>query len=254
MHRLCCSAMNNAVNIASALAQVRQNITSACQQRDPAHILQAQVTLIAVSKSKPAADIRQAYGAGQIDFGENYLQEALSKQQDLADLAIVWHFIGPIQSNKTQAIAQHFAWVHGVDRVKIAQRLNEARSAMPQPLNICIQINISGEASKSGIAPAQLDELFSAILSMPHLRLRGLMTIPDPSLNSAQLGQQFGQMRELLHSLNQRYASQLAQPLDTLSMGMSSDYPLAIQQGATMVRVGSAIFGERHYNSLSAPN
>ncbi len=241
------------MNIASSLAQVRECINSASQQRDRSHMVQDSVTLVAVSKAQSASAIREAFAAGQKDFGENYVQEALNKQAELSELAINWHFIGPIQSNKTTAIAQHFDWVHGVDRIKIAQRLNDARGMHSEPLNICIQINISAEASKSGIAPEQLNSLVEAIMHMPHLCLRGLMTIPDPSLAQSQLSLQFTQMRNLLHHLNDHYGSQLKQPLDTLSMGMSSDYALAIQQGATMVRVGSAIFGQRHYNSTSAP-
>ncbi len=227
--------------IAEQLAQIHERIQQALTKRPSGCVIAPDVTLIAVSKAKPAADIRAAFQAGQRHFGENYLQEALGKQTELSDLAIQWHFIGPIQSNKTQPIAQHFAWVHGVDRLKIAQRLNDAREGMDAPLNICLQVNISGEESKSGIEPDQLASLAQAVQSMPNLRLRGLMAIPDPSLSTEALRLQFSQMRTLFNQLKQQgYA------LDTLSMGMSNDYTEAILEGATMVRIGSAIFGERN--------
>ena len=168
--------------IADNIAQVAERIRNACQavQRDP-HSVQ----LLAVSKTKPAAALREAHAAGLRDFGENYLQEALGKQQELADLPLSWHFIGPIQSNKTRAIAEHFDWVHSVDRLKIAQRLSEQRPAELPPLNICIQVNVSGEASKSGCAPADLPALASAIGALPRLQLRGLMAIPEPTEDRA---------------------------------------------------------------------
>ncbi len=227
--------------IAEQLEHIRERIQQAVLQRPSACVIQTEVTLIAVSKAKPAADIRAAFQAGQRHFGKNYLQEALSKQTELSDLAIEWHFIGPIQSNKTQPIAQHFAWVHGVDRLKIAQRLNDARQGMNAPLNICLQVNISGEESKSGIAPDQLIDLAQAVQNMPNLNLRGLMAIPDPSLSTEALRLQFAQMRTLFKQLTQQ-----GYVLDTLSMGMSNDYTEAILEGATMVRIGSAIFGERN--------
>ena len=198
------------------------------------------VALLAVSKAHSAAAVRDAFMAGQRLFGENYLQEALDKQAELADLAIEWHFIGPIQSNKTQAIAQHFAWVHGVDRLKIAERLNAARPGHMPPLQICIQVNISNEASKSGVLPAELNALAEAIAKLPHLQLRGLMAIPAPTPEIEMQHKQFRMVRELYETLRgQGFA------LDTLSMGMSEDFPAAIAEGATIVRVGSAIFGAR---------
>lgn len=199
-----------------------------------------QVKLLAVSKAQPSSVIREAYSAGQILFGENYLQEALEKQNTLADLAIEWHFIGPIQSNKTQAIAQHFAWVHSVDRLKIAQRLNEARPAHLPPLQVCIQVNISDEISKSGVSPDALEDLAHAITALPRLKLRGLMAIPAPTHDTNQQRKQFKQVRQCYDAL-------LAKGfiLDTLSIGMSEDYPLAITEGATIVRIGSALFGAR---------
>ena len=205
---------------------------------------QQSVRLIAVSKAQPAAHIREAFATGQIAFGENYLQEALNKQTELHDIAIEWHFIGPIQSNKTQAIAQHFSWVHGVDRLKIAQRLNEARGSELPPLQVCIQVNVSHEASKSGVLPNEVLPLAQAIQSMPHLTLRGLMAIPEPTKNTEVQHQQFKMMRELMVQLNlQGFA------LDTLSMGMSDDFAIAIEEGATIVRIGSAIFGARPQRS-----
>ena len=224
------------------LQAVQADIAGALTKRDTKHIINkdGEVTLLAVSKAQSAEKLREAYEAGQAKFGENYLQEALNKQAELADLNIEWHFIGPIQSNKTQPIAQHFSWVHGVDRMKIAQRLNDARPDDLPPLQICLQVNISGEASKSGVAPNALLELVKAVSALPKLTLRGLMTIPEPTNDAALQHRQFQQMRELLQNLSKEgYA------LDTLSMGMSNDYQIAIQEGATMVRVGSAIFGAR---------
>ncbi|CAI8844445.1 PLP homeostasis protein [Pseudomonas sp. IT-196MI5] len=197
------------------------------------------VQLLAVSKTKPAQDLREAYAAGLCDFGENYLQEALGKQLELADLPLIWHFIGPIQSNKTRAIAEHFDWVHSVDRLKIAQRLSEQRPADLPPLNICIQVNVSGEASKSGCTPADLPALANAISNLPRLKLRGLMAIPEPTEDRAAQDAAFAAVQSLQASLNL--------PLDTLSMGMSHDLESAIAQGATWVRIGTALFGARDY-------
>jgi pyridoxal phosphate enzyme (YggS family) len=198
------------------------------------------VQLLAVSKTKPAQVLREAYAAGLRDFGENYLQEALGKQLELADLPLIWHFIGPIQSNKTRAIAEHFDWVHSVDRLKIAQRLSEQRPADLPPLNICIQVNVSGEASKSGCAPADLPALANAISELPRLKLRGLMAIPEPTEDRAAQDAAFAAVQSLQASLNL--------PLDTLSMGMSHDLESAIAQGATWVRIGTALFGARDYD------
>ena len=198
------------------------------------------ILLLAVSKSKPANVVREAFLAGQKYFGENYLQEALTKQQQLKDLVINWHFIGPIQSNKTQAIAENFSWVHGVDRVKIAERLNAGRPPHLPPLNICIQINVSGESSKSGIGPQEAETLANAIVTLPHLKLRGLMAIPAPTKDTALQHEPFKLVRDCYNNLNNKGFQ-----LDTLSMGMSGDYLVAIEEGATIIRVGSAIFGTR---------
>lgn len=199
------------------------------------------VQLIAVSKTQPAQALRDAYTWGQRAFGENYLQEALEKQAQLADLADVsWHFIGPIQSNKTRTIAEHFDWVHSVDRLKIAQRLHEQRPAEQPPLNICVQVNIDDETTKSGISLAELPALVAAIAPLTRLRLRGLMAIPAATNDAAQQRAAFAKLRFALEQLNQQgYA------LDCLSMGMSGDLEAAIAEGATHVRVGTDIFGAR---------
>ncbi|WP_097306614.1 YggS family pyridoxal phosphate-dependent enzyme [Pseudomonas chlororaphis] len=222
--------------IADNIALVSARIRAAAQasQRD-----EGSIRLLAVSKTKPAAALREAYAAGLRDFGENYLQEALGKQAELGDLPLSWHFIGPIQSNKTRAIAENFAWVHSVDRLKIAQRLSEQRPADLPPLNICIQVNVSGEASKSGCTPADLPALASAISALPRLKLRGLMAIPEPTEDRAAQDAAFAAVRCLSESLDL--------PTDTLSMGMSHDLEAAIAQGATWVRIGTALFGARDY-------
>ena len=222
--------------IADNIDLVSQRIRAAADavQRDASSI-----HLLAVSKTKPAQAVREAYAAGMRDFGENYLQEALGKQAELTDLPLSWHFIGPIQSNKTRAIAENFAWVHSVERLKIAQRLSEQRPADLAPLNICIQVNVSGEASKSGCTPADLPALAEAISALPRLKLRGLMAIPEPTEDRAAQDAAFATVRELQASLNL--------PLDALSMGMSHDLESAIAQGATWVRIGTALFGARDY-------
>ncbi|MHC8336305.1 YggS family pyridoxal phosphate-dependent enzyme [Pseudomonas sp. LB3P25] len=223
--------------IADNIAQVSSRIHAAAlaAQRD-----EDSIQLLAVSKTKPAEALREAYAAGLRDFGENYLQEALSKQLELADLPLIWHFIGPIQSNKTRAIAEHFAWVHSVDRLKIAQRLSEQRPADLPPLNICIQVNVSGEDSKSGCTPDDLPALANAISELPRIKLRGLMAIPEPTEDRAAQDAAFAAVQRLQTSLNL--------PLDTLSMGMSHDLESAIAQGATWVRIGTALFGARDYS------
>ena len=226
--------------IADNISQVAARIRSAEQAAQRAA---NSVQLLAVSKTKPAAAVREAYAAGVRDFGENYLQEALGKQRELTDLPLCWHFIGPIQSNKTRDIAQNFAWVHSVDRLKIAQRLSELRPAELPALNICIQVNVSGEASKSGCTPADLPALAAAIKALPRLTLRGLMAIPEPTDNRAEQDAAFAAVRELNTSLQ----DSLNLPLDTLSMGMSHDLESAIAQGATWVRIGTALFGARDY-------
>ena len=222
--------------IAGNIARVEARIRAAALavQRDVTSI-----HLLAVSKTKPAGALREAHAAGIRDFGENYLQEARTKQVELADLPLCWHFIGPIQSNKTRDIAEHFAWVHSVDRLKIAQRLSEQRPADLPPLNICIQVNVSGEASKSGCTPTDLPALAAAISALPRLKLRGLMAIPEPTEDRAEQDAAFAAVRTLQESLNMG--------LDTLSMGMSHDLESAIAQGATWVRIGTALFGARDY-------
>mgnify|MGYP001576338656 FL=1 len=223
--------------IADNISHVGSRIQTATQA---AHRPENSVQLLAVSKTKPAEALREAYAAGLRDFGENYLQEALGKQLELADLPLIWHFIGPIQSNKTRAIAEHFDWVHSVDRLKIAQRLSEQRPAELPPLNICIQVNVSGEASKSGCTPDDLPALAAAISALPRLKLRGLMAIPEPTDDRAEQDAAFAAVQKLQASLDL--------PLDTLSMGMSHDLESAIAQGATWVRIGTALFGARDYS------
>ncbi|KQT68365.1 MULTISPECIES: YggS family pyridoxal phosphate-dependent enzyme [Pseudomonas] len=223
--------------IADNILQVSSRIQAAAKA---AHRDENSIHLLAVSKTKPAQALREAYAAGLRDFGENYLQEALGKQLELADLPLIWHFIGPIQSNKTRAIAEHFDWVHSVDRLKIAQRLSEQRPAELPPLNICIQVNVSGEASKSGCTPTDLPALAEAISALPRLKLRGLMAIPEPTEERAEQDAAFAAVQTLQASL--------ALPLDTLSMGMSHDLESAIAQGATWVRIGTALFGARDYS------
>lgn len=204
----------------------------------------AAVTLLAVSKTFPVTSLQEAINTGQYRFGESYLQEALPKIEALAtNPNLEWHFIGPIQSNKTRPIARHFAWVHSVDRLKIAQRLSEQRPPELPPLNICLQVNISGEDSKSGTSTNALLELAQAVNALPRLRLRGLMAIPAPATDFAAQRAIFAQVRQLQENL---IGAGLA--LDTLSMGMSDDLEAAIAEGATMVRVGSAIFGARDYS------
>ncbi|MBB1518786.1 YggS family pyridoxal phosphate-dependent enzyme [Aquipseudomonas guryensis] len=222
--------------IAENIAKVRARIREAAQasQRDlPA------IGLLAVSKTKPAQAVREAYAAGIRDFGENYLQEALGKQQELTDLDLIWHFIGPIQSNKTKQIAEHFDWVHSVDRLKIAERLAAQRPAHLPPLNICLQVNVSGEVSKSGCTADELPALAQAVTQLPQLKLRGLMTIPEPTDDAGEQHRAFARLRELRDNLNLG--------LDSLSMGMSHDLEAAIAEGATWVRIGTALFGARDY-------
>lgn len=197
--------------------------------------------LLAVSKTWPADHVREAVSAGQRLFGENYVQEAVAKMSELALPQLEWHFIGPLQSNKTRLVAEHFDWVHSVERLKVAQRLSAQRAESRGPLQVCVQVNVSGEESKSGVAPEQCRELARAVASLPRLRLRGLMCIPEPVDDPAQQRERFALLRELRDGL---LRDGLA--LDTLSMGMSDDLELAIAEGSTMVRVGSAIFGARN--------
>jgi hypothetical protein len=223
--------------IAANLQAVRDRIERAAQA---AGRLSSGIALIAVSKTFPAEKIAEAYAAGQRAFGESYLQEAVEKVTRLSHLPITWHFIGPIQSNKTRAIAEHFQWVHSIEREKIAARLNEARPAHLPPLNVCIQVNVSGEGSKSGVAPGAELALARAILALPRLRLRGLMAIPEPTTDIQLQRRRFALLREIRDKL-----AAAGIVLDTLSMGMSDDFEAAIAEGATMVRVGTAIFGQR---------
>ena len=203
------------------------------------------VEILAVSKTQTAQTVRAAWEAGQHAFAENYVQEAQAKMAELVDLAIEWHFIGPLQSNKTKPVAEGFAWVHTVDREKIARRLAEARPAGMVPLNVCVQVNISGEDTKSGVAPPDAETLCRVVAGLPKLRLRGLMTIARPGLDEAGQRQQFRAMKVLFEAINGAGLAPDMQPMDTLSMGMSDDMRAAILEGSTMVRVGTAIFGRR---------
>lgn len=227
----------NISSIAENLSLIREQIEScAIENGRNTH----SISLLAVSKTRPAEDLRTAYAEGQRDFGENYLQDAMEKIEVLQDLDICWHFIGPMQSNKTRTVAEHFNWVHTVDRLKIAKRLSEQRPEGMPPLNICIQVNISGEESKSGCSPEQLPELATEIIKLPNLKLRGLMTIPKATDDSSEQQQAFSRLRNLQEQLKSTEPS-----LDTLSMGMSGDMEAAIAEGATIVRIGTAIFGPR---------
>ena len=225
--------------IKSAIQGVSERIRQAASAagRDP-----GSVTLLAVSKTFPAENVREAWQAGQQAFGENYVQEGIDKIAALADLPLHWHFIGPLQSNKTRPVAEHFEWVHTIERLKIAERLSAQRPAHLPPLQVCIQVNVSGEASKSGCEFAEVPALAEAIRQLPRLQLRGLMCIPESTEDLQQLRDQFAALRQCLQQLNQR-----GWQLDTLSMGMSADMETAIAEGATMVRVGTAIFGARSY-------
>jgi pyridoxal phosphate enzyme (YggS family) len=229
--------------IAGNLQAVEATIQAACEA---AARPRSTVQLLAVSKTFPAEAVLEAAAAGQRAFGENYLQEGIDKiaavAKALPDTRLEWHFIGPIQSNKTRPIAAHFDWVHTVERLKIAQRLSEQRPPELGPLNICLQVNISGEASKSGAQPAELPELARQVAALPNLRLRGLMAIPEPQDDPELQRAPFARLRELAEGI-----ARAGIQLDTLSMGMSSDMRAAVLEGATIVRVGSAIFGARHY-------
>lgn len=234
------------------IAKVYQQVTQACHKsrRDP-----AQVKILAVSKTQPAEAIRAAATTGQRAFGENYLQEALQKQQQLTDLSeLEWHFIGAVQSNKTREIAENFAWLHTLDRQKIAQRLNDQRPAHLPKLNVLIQVNISNEASKAGIAPTALLALAQQVVKLPHLTLRGLMCIPKASDKVAEQRQAFAQLAALQKQLQEDLQKDVQKALqgtlpdlalNTLSMGMSGDLEAAIAEGSTLVRIGTAIFGTR---------
>ncbi|MBL8466761.1 YggS family pyridoxal phosphate-dependent enzyme [Methyloversatilis discipulorum] len=227
------------MSISDNLQAIRHRIADAARAcgRDPADIL-----LLAVSKTKPDADIIAAHAAGQTAFGENYVQEGCDKAQRLGEAGITldWHFIGPLQSNKTRQVATWFDWVHSIDREKIAARLSEQRDPHRPPLNVCLQVNVSGEASKSGVAPDEVAALADAIAALPRLALRGLMAIPEPTDDVALQRRRFAHLRQLKDDLNAR-----GHRLDTLSMGMSQDLEAAIAEGATIVRIGTALFGAR---------
>lgn len=224
----------------SAIIQSLKQLHNQIQQTENTYQReQNSVLLLAVSKTKPASLIAQAYQAGQRHFGENYLQEAISKQQALGAFDITWHFIGPIQSNKTKAIASHFDWVHSVDSLKIARRLSEQRPPQLAPLNICLQVNISEEASKSGILLDELSELCTQVAKLPNIKLRGVMAIPAPSIGFEQQCQPYQRLYQAVKALNKP-------ELDTFSFGMSDDLEAAIAQGSTIVRIGTALFGARN--------
>jgi hypothetical protein len=230
-------------SIAAALQRVQQQIRAA-----EAHYARPRrsVTLLAVSKTKPSSDIRTALLAGQTDFGENYVDEAVAKIGELRDSAAIWHYIGQIQSNKTRLIAEHFDWVHSVDRAKIAHRLAEQRPATLAPLNICLQVKLDDEPGKGGVEPAALNELADWVATHATLKLRGLMVIPKPSEGLTAQRESFARARQLFETLRQRHPE-----VDTLSMGMSGDLEAAIAEGSTLVRVGTAIFGARTPHSVA---
>ena len=223
--------------IQANLQAVKTRIAAACAAagRDPCG-----VRLLAVSKTWPAARIGEVAGCGQRAFGENYVQEALAKIESLRPLDLEWHFIGPLQSNKTRPVAENFAWAHSIERLKIAERLSAQRPADLPPLQVCLQVNVSGEESKSGCAPAAVPALAAAVAQLPNLRLRGLMAIPEPTTDESLLRRRFALLRQLRDALNAQ-----GMDLDTLSMGMSDDLEAAIAEGATIVRIGTAIFGAR---------
>jgi PLP dependent protein len=225
--------------IASNLQAVKARIAEAARA---AGRMPESIQLLAVSKTKPLDDVLAAVAAGQTAFGENYVQEGADKAIATVNRELIWHFIGPLQSNKTRMVAEHFAWVHSIERLKIAERLSAQRPASLPPLQVCVQVNVSGEASKSGCAPEQTLALCQAIAKLPGLRLRGLMAIPEATEDRAAQHAPFRQLREIFEQIR---AAGL--PLDTLSMGMSHDLEAAIAEGATIVRIGTAIFGERNY-------
>ena len=224
-------------SVSANLAQVRKRIELACLATG--RPLDA-VKLLAVSKTMPAQAIRDAHAAGQLAFGENYIQEGVDKIASLADLSLEWHCIGPIQSNKTKLVAENFAWVHSIDRLKTAERLSAQRPTELPPLQVCLQVNVDGGSNKSGVAPSELMALAQAVAQLPHLQLRGIMTIPEPTDNEAAARAVHRQAKDLFDSLK---ASGL--DVDTLSMGMTGDLEAAIAEGSTCVRVGTAIFGHR---------
>lgn len=241
------SSLNNPA-FSAALQTVQARIAAACAAvgRDP-----ASVRLLAVSKTFGPEAVRAAHQAGLFAFGENYIQEAVAKMTVLADVPLEWHCIGPIQSNKTRPVAEHFAWVQTVDRLKIAQRLAEQRPAHLPPLQICLQVNVDGGPTKAGIAPEELPELARAVRALPRLRLRGLMCIPDPQPDAVAMQAVFARARALFEALRADWGGPDPLP-DTLSMGMSADLEAAIAAGSTLVRIGSALFGVRPVKPLVA--
>ena len=224
-------------SVSANLAQVRKRIELACQAVGRASDT---VKLLAVSKTMPAQAVREAYAAGQLAFGENYIQEGVDKIAALADLPLEWHCIGPIQSNKTKLVAENFAWVHSIDRLKIAERLSAQRPAHLPPLQVCLQVNVDGGSNKSGVAPEELLALAQAVAKLPHLQLRGIMTIPEPAETEAEARAVHQQAKRLFDQLKTAGLT-----LDTLSMGMTADLEAAVAEGSTCVRVGTAIFGAR---------
>ena len=229
--------LRSSQNLAPHVAAVRARIEAAALRAGRSV---DSVTLVAVTKSQPDSLIRSAAGLGLTQFGESYLTEALGKLDALADLPLTWHFIGRLQANKTRPVAERFAWVHGIDRLKIAERLAAQRPYHAAALNVCIQVNLAGEASKGGVSPEETPALLAAVAALPRLKLRGLMCIPPPQSDPARQREWFARLRRLKESLNASGAG-----LDTLSMGMSGDFEQAILEGATLVRVGTALFGER---------
>ncbi|SRR6266581_2056601 len=223
--------------ISANLQAVRTRIAAACAN---AGRPVGEVRLLAVSKTWPASFVREAAACGQRDFGENFVREGVEKMAALADLELCWHFIGPLQSNKTRLVAEHFAWVHSIDRERIAERLSEQRPPHLPPLDICLQVNVSGEESKGGVAPQAAAALARTVRQLPRLRLRGLMAIPEPSADGDLLRRRFATLRNLRDDLNGEGFG-----FDSLSMGMSGDFETAIREGATVVRLGTLIFGTR---------
>jgi pyridoxal phosphate enzyme (YggS family) len=224
-------------SVSANLAQVRKRIELACLAAGrPANA----VHLLAVSKTMPAQAVRDAHAAGQVAFGENYIQEGVDKIASLADLPLEWHCIGPIQSNKTKLVAENFAWVHSIDRLKIAERLSAQRPANLPALQICLQVNVDGGSNKSGVTPAELLALAQAVAQLPHIQLRGIMTIPEPAETEAAARAVHRQAKDLFDGLKAAGLN-----VDTLSMGMTGDLEAAVAEGSTCVRVGTAIFGQR---------
>lgn len=227
--------------IAANLQAIHERISTAARGGE------GRIKLVAVSKTQPPEAVRTAFAAGQRAFGENYVQEAVAKMDALGDLDIEWHYIGPIQSNKAAAIARRFAWVHGIDRIKVASALSRNRDPSLPPLNVCLQINVSGEASKSGAHPDEALDLARETAALANLKLRGLMTIIENTPDAVTQRTQFRALRDLKERI-----AMAGIPLDTLSMGMTQDFEIAIEEGATLVRIGTAIFGQRQKTTEQA--